>query len=54
MAPLKADILVKARTQRIFAGLAALTAAALVWLPCMHFCFFQVRFQFLSEGRAFP
>jgi hypothetical protein len=39
MVPLKIDILPKARTRRILAGLAALMAAALVWLPCMHYIF---------------
>jgi len=44
----------KARMKRILAGLAALTVAALIWLPCLHFVFTRPVSQFRQEQGLSP
>jgi hypothetical protein len=44
----------KARINRILAGLAALTVAALIWLPCLHFIFAKPVSHFYQEQGLSP
>jgi hypothetical protein len=46
--------LMKARINRILAGLAALAVAALIWLPCMHFIFAKSVSHFRREQGLSP
>jgi len=49
-----ATVLMSARMNRIFAGLAALAVAALIWLPCMHFIFAKPASNFRQEQGLSP
>jgi len=44
----------KARMNRIFAGLAALAVAGLIWLPCLHFIFTKPVSHFFREQGLTP
>jgi len=44
----------KARMKRILAGLAVLAAAALIWLPCLHFFFIRPVTEFRQEQGLSP
>ncbi len=44
----------KARSNRILAGLAALAVAAVIWLPCMHFIFAEPISNFRGEQGLSP
>lgn len=44
----------KARINRILAGLAALAVAALIWLPCLHFIFAKPASHFCQEQGLSP